>query len=174
MATAPEFWLSGPVEGVPALLQPAAHALMQVRREVHEMMQDFPEQLLWEKPAGMASPGFHLEHIPGVVDRLMTYAKGEMLIESQMKYLQQEGVPSEEKNLRNLLMRIDEKIEEFLSCLKQTDTAMLTEERFVGRKKIPTSLGGLIFHAAEHSMRHTGQLLITTKVLQVNAGTASI
>ena len=79
----PEVWLRGPLDGVPALLQPVAHALLQAREEINELMIGFPEELLWEKLAGMASPGFHLQHLAGVLDRLFTYARNEQLLEQQ-------------------------------------------------------------------------------------------
>ncbi|MGN6402750.1 MAG: hypothetical protein ACTHMD_19995 [Flavisolibacter sp.] len=92
MATGlPEVWLRGPIEQVPPLLQPVAHTLTQAAEEVKKIMEDFPDKLLWKRPAEVAAPGFHLQHITGVIDRLSTYAKGELLSESQMMYLQGEG-----------------------------------------------------------------------------------
>jgi hypothetical protein len=73
----PEVWLRGPVENIPSLLQPVAHALLQAREEVSELLENFPNELLWEKPAGVASTGFHLQHLSGVLDRLFTYARGQ-------------------------------------------------------------------------------------------------
>jgi hypothetical protein len=65
----PEVWLRGPLSNMPSLVQPVAHALLQAREELNELMNKFPETLLWEKVAGMASPGFHLQHLSGVLDR---------------------------------------------------------------------------------------------------------
>ena len=67
-----EYWLRGPVAGIPALLQPVAHALLQSRAEVNALMEGFPEARLWDRPGGVASPGFHLQHLAGVLDRLLT------------------------------------------------------------------------------------------------------
>ena len=83
----PEHWLRGPVDGIPAVLQPVAHALLQSRDEVEALMDDFPEEYLWTRPGGVASVGFHLQHLRGVVDRLFTYAQGEGLSTTQMKEL---------------------------------------------------------------------------------------
>ena len=91
---APEVWLRGPVDGVPPLLQPVAHALLQAREEVGKIMEGFPEALLWEKPAGVASVGFHLQHLSGVLDRLFTYAQGTSLTTEQLNALQAEEQPS--------------------------------------------------------------------------------
>lgn len=87
----PEVWLQGPIADVFPLLQPVAHALLQAQEEINELMYDFPENKLWEKPAGAASPAFHLQHIVGVLDRLFTYAKGKQLTDEQLKYLSEEG-----------------------------------------------------------------------------------
>src|SRR4051794_7799595 len=87
----PEVWLRGPLPGVPALLQPVAHALLQAREEVEAVMRDFPEHQLWTRPAGVASVGFHLQHLAGVLDRLFTYAQGHSLNEIQLAALAAEG-----------------------------------------------------------------------------------
>ena len=75
MESKSEVWQRGPLENIPIILQPVAHALLQAREELDFIMKDFPENLLWERPAGVASPAFHLQHLRGVLDRLFTYAK---------------------------------------------------------------------------------------------------
>ena len=161
----PEVWLRGPVEGVPALLQPLAHALMQSVEEVQKMLQDFPAARLWERPAGVASVGFHLQHIPGVLDRLSTYAHGKALSAEQMSYLQSEGKETA-VTTGELVVQFEKSVQRFIEQLKHTDPNALTEYRAVGRKALPSTVMGLLFHAAEHTMRHTGQLLVTVKVVQ--------
>src|SRR5438067_404087 len=99
----PEVWLRGPLPDVPALLQPVAHALLQACEEVAAAMEDFSEERLWERPAGVASVGFHLQHLAGVVDRLFTYARGESLNEDQMRALAAEGKPDEKLHVRGLI-----------------------------------------------------------------------
>ena len=86
-----EVWLRGPVAGVPPMLQPVAHALLQAREEVTAALADFPDALLWERPAGAASVGFHLQHLAGVLERLFSYARGEALSEVQLTALGEEG-----------------------------------------------------------------------------------
>ena len=68
----PEVWLRGSLPYINPYLQPIAHALLQAREEVTELMKDFPEDLLWERPGGVASPAFHLQHLGSVLDRLFT------------------------------------------------------------------------------------------------------
>lgn len=161
-----EAWMRGPVDSVPALLQPVAHALLQVQEEIPRYLMNFPEEKLWDKPAGLASVGFHLQHIRGVIDRLFTYARGEMLNEDQLRYLSQEGIENPDITLESLVSDLKTQIQEAITRLKGTDSARLTEARGIGRKQIPTTLLGLLFHAAEHSQRHTGQLLVTAGMLK--------
>jgi len=160
----PEYWLLGPVPGVPELLQPVAHALLQARKEVLECVSDFPEELLWEQPAGLASVGFHLQHLAGVIDRLFTYANKEQLSAEQLTYLSLEGKP--DTSIASLASHFDRQVNTALEQLTTIDVSSLTETRGVGRKQIPSTVLGLLFHAAEHTMRHTGQLLVTIRILK--------
>lgn len=163
----PEVWLRGPLEGIPPLLQPVAHALLQVREEVNELMTDFPEILLWVKPVGMASPGFHLQHLAGVLDRLFTYAKGEALTEHQLNKLHSEGkMPEIGYSVTTLLEIFNRQVDEAIKQLSQTDELILTEKRVVGRNQLPSTVIGLYVHAAEHTMRHFGQLLVTARMIE--------
>jgi uncharacterized damage-inducible protein DinB len=164
MSSKPEVWLRGPLQGIPALLQPVAHALLQAREEVNELMTDFPDKLLWEKPAELASPGFHLQHMAGVLDRLYTYAKDEQLNQQQLDYLMAEGKNADVK-LGNLLEYFNRQVDIAIKQLSGTDEASLTEVRGVGRANVPSTVIGLLVHSAEHTMRHVGQLLVTVKVL---------
>jgi len=161
-----EFWLSGPIQGVPDLLQPAAHALLQSERELKKYTQDFPKELLWAKAAGRASVGFHMNHITGVLDRMLTYAKGESLSEEQFQFLKAEGSFNLNTEVAALQEQFSVKVAEALAYFKTLPESSLTDKRTVGRKKLPSTVIGLLFHAAEHSQRHIGQLLVTVSVLQ--------
>ncbi|MEH6681586.1 MAG: DinB family protein [Sediminicola sp.] len=165
-ATLPEFWLRGPVDGIPALLQPAAHALLQSSEEVTRYLVGFPEEQLWARPAGRASVGFHLHHLTGVLDRMLTYSKGEPLSEKQLLYLQNEGNENERSNSSELAAAFQTKVTEALEYFKKVSDATLTAPRTVGRKKLPSTVIGLLFHASEHSQRHIGQLLVTVSILK--------
>ncbi|HRI20032.1 MAG TPA: DinB family protein [Panacibacter sp.] len=164
--TQPEYWMRGQVENIAALLQPVAHALLQAREEINEMMQDFPEYFIWQKPAGLASPAFHLQHLSGVLDRLFTYAKAEQLTQAQLNFLSAEGKEDATITVVILLAQFNEQVDKALAQLSQTDEKTLTGFRGVGRRQLPSTVIGLLFHAAEHTMRHTGQLLVTVKILK--------
>ena len=170
----PEAWQRGPVAGVPALLQPVAHALLQAREEVNELMKGFPTALLWEKPAGLASPGFHLQHLSGVIDRLFTYARNEQLTPVQLEQLAAEGKDRESPySTEELVERFNVQVDKAMEQLMNTGEHDLVEYRAVGRAGLPSTVFGLLFHSAEHSMRHVGQLLVTVAVIRNNYQDAS-
>ena len=160
-----EFWLAGPVAGIIPVLQPVAHAILQVQQELQEVLQDFPDTLLWQRPGGVASVAFHLQHLSGVLDRLFTYARGEQLSTGQLNALQKEGKQDKKVNLPGLLQQFNGQMDSAIEQLKNTLEETVFEIRYVGRKQIPSNVLGLLFHAAEHIQRHTGQLLVTAKVL---------
>ncbi|MDR7128272.1 putative damage-inducible protein DinB [Algoriphagus sp. 4150] len=165
MKTQPEVWLRGPVTGFSSALQPVVHAILQAQEEIHQLTKDFPSELLWKRPAGMASPGFHLQHITGVLDRMVTYAKAETLAQQQFDYLKNEGLANKDLTKEILVGNLDDQITEFLDFLSVLDVNTLPDFRGVGRAQLPSTVGGLLFHAAEHTQRHVGQLLVTVRVL---------
>ena len=147
------------------MLQPVAHMLLQLRDEVPEVVGavDWP---LWnERPGGAASLAFHVRHIGGVLDRLFAYARGETLTDAQFAALKQEGAPLETDARAELLDTLVSHIESRLDELRTIEPATLTDVRLIGRAKLPSTVLGCIVHAAEHGMRHLGQLIVTAKVL---------
>ena len=110
-----------------------------------------------------------MQHLAGVLDRLFTYARGESLSETQLAFLKSEGnSPYDGCGYNDLLHALKDNIELALTQLRQTDESALTEIRYVGRAMIPSTQLGLLFHAAEHTQRHVGQLLVTAKILLVS------
>lgn len=166
-----EVWLRGPLPDVPPLLQPVAHALLQAREEVNALMQGFPDTLLWERlvsqnNGSVASVGFHLQHLTGVLDRTFTYARGEALMPDQLTALALEGNPAQPTpSVQELLQRFSEQVDGALAQLHSTQEQTLTETRSVGRAQLPSTVIGLLVHAAEHTMRHVGQLSVTVRVI---------
>ncbi|WP_209330401.1 DinB family protein [Lunatimonas salinarum] len=162
-----EVWQCGPIEGVPPLLQPVAHALLQTVEDANKYLQDVDDHLLWERPGGLASVGFHLQHMAGVVDRLFTYAYGQTLREEQLTYLKLEGTPRAGlETVADHIRHLEQQIDEAIAMLRHTDESLLTDARYLGRKRIPTTQIGLLVHAAEHLQRHVGQLLVTVRWVQ--------
>jgi len=167
----PEVWLRGPLPGVPPLLQPVAHALLQAREEVAEIMRDFPAARLAARPLGLASVGFHLRHLTGVLDRTFTYARGAALTETQLAYLAAEGQPPTHPDaVAELVQAFVSQVDVALAQLAATPASSLPEWRGVGRAQLPSTVIGLLVHAAEHTTRHVGQLLVTSRLVKQPAG----
>ncbi|HET8655895.1 MAG TPA: DinB family protein [Longimicrobiaceae bacterium] len=164
----PDAWLRGPIEGVESpYLMPVAHALVQAVEDVEGAAAGLTTEQLWARPGGAAAVGFHLRHIPGVVERLLTYARGEQLSPEQLAASQREGEPGEPpETAEALLAKLRAGIDRAMEQIKATPTEALLEPREVGRKRIPSNVLGLLFHAAEHAQRHTGQTVATAKVVR--------
>lgn len=161
-----EVWLRGPIAEISLLLQPVAHALQQASEEIELLMVDFEVADLWQKPVGLASVAFHLQHLRGVLDRLFTYARAQPLSSNQLDYLKSEGRKEEGITARQLVYAFKEQVSTSIEALKMVNEADLLQARGVGRANLPSTMLGLYVHAAEHTMRHLGQLLVTVKVVQ--------
>jgi uncharacterized damage-inducible protein DinB len=162
-----EVWLRGPVDGIPPLLQPAAHAILQVGEDVLPLVADLPPHQLWARPAGAAALGFHLLHLPGSLDRLLTYSRGAALTPEQVNALAAERTAHEDRpELTRLLARFASGIDAAIAYLRTVPETSLLTPREVGRKRLPSTTLGLIVHAAEHSSRHAGQIVTLNKVVR--------
>jgi uncharacterized damage-inducible protein DinB len=161
-----EWWQRGPVEGVPPMLQPVAHILLQVRESVGELVDGLNETQWNARPGGVASVAFHVRHIPGVVDRLFTYARGASLNEDQFAALRREREPLTVADIPAALQALDARIESAVAELRQIDPATLGDWRGVGRAQLPSTVIGCLVHGAEHAMRHVGQLSVTARVVR--------
>jgi uncharacterized damage-inducible protein DinB len=161
----PEFWLRGPIEGVDLALMPAAHALLQTVEDVENAVRDLPHDLFWTRPGGAPSIGFHVMHLSGSTDRLLTYARGELLNEEQKAALAAEKDPPRVEP-RALIEALKRTFDAALAQIRATPPSSLRDARAVGRAGLPTNVLGLIFHAAEHSQRHAGQVVTTAKILR--------
>lgn len=162
----PEYWLRGPIDGIAPLLQPVAHSLFQAREDVAIALSRTPPEQLWTTPHGAASIGFHVKHICGSLDRLLSYARGEALTPAQLAYLHTESAPGiPPADAGSLLALVDEAVDRALRQLRGTSVGTLTEARAVGRQRLPSTVVGLLVHAAEHTTRHAGQIITTSKLL---------
>lgn len=161
---ATEWWQRGPVEGVPAMVQPVAHMLLQIRDSVLEIVEPLSEDEWNARPANVAPVAFHVRHIIGVIDRLFTYARGEPLSDAQFMALRAESAPVATAYVPHLLDELDQRIDAALTELKTIDAGTLGDHRSIGRAQLPSTVIGCLVHAAEHGMRHVGQLYVTAKV----------
>src|SRR4051794_30731024 len=163
---ATEIWQRGPVAGVPPLLQPVAHILLQVRESVGEMVAGLTESQWNARPAGVASCAFHVRHMAGVIDRLFTYARGEMLNDEQYAALKGEAEPMRAGEAAAVLAALDARVTAAVEEPRAIDGATLGDYRSVGRAKLPSTIIGCLVHGAEHAMRHVGQLSVTVRVVR--------
>ncbi len=163
--SAPEAWLRGPVAAIPTPLQPVAHALIQAREELEGAVAGLGPETLWARPGGAASIGFHLRHMAGSLERLLTYARGEPLSDDQRAALRVEHEESG-GDVGDLLQALERSVEVALTQLRDTPEATLDDPRTVGRDRLPSSVRGLLHHAGEHTARHAGQVATTLRVLE--------
>ena len=165
-APLPEVWLRGPLPDVPPLLQPVAHSLLQCREEVSAKLSTLGAAQLVARPGGAASVAYHLIHAIGSLDRLLTYARGEQLSDDQIVALRAEsGVEAEPRDGGDLAGRFAAGVERALSQVRATNEGELLARREVGRGRLPSTVIGLLFHAAEHTQRHVGQAVTTSRIL---------
>jgi uncharacterized damage-inducible protein DinB len=165
MNSQPEAWLRGPVPGIPGALLPAAHAFLQTMEDVERVAGDLTLDQLWRKPGGAASVGFHMLHLAGSTDRLLTYARGERLSPEQKAALAAVEAPPL-LSASDLIVQLRSAIDRTLAHFRQVPVESLYEPRTVGRAALPTTVIGLLFHAAEHSQRHAGQIVTTARVVR--------
>jgi hypothetical protein len=160
MSTEP--WLLGPIEGVSPFLAPMLRSFEQVREDLAKHIAALTDAQVWARPFGLAPVGFQLRHIAGSVDRLMTYAMGGALDAAQMTALREEMTPGSSREA--LLAQVDKALSKAEEQIRAIDPTRLGETREVGRKRLPTTLIGLLIHIAEHTQRHTGQAISAAKL----------
>ncbi len=161
-----EWWQRGPVDGVPAALQPVAHILLQVRESVGELTENLTIEQWNARPANVASAAFHVRHMTGVIDRLFTYARGAVLSEEQFATMRLESVAFGASDVGPAMTALSTRVDAAVGELKTVDPATLGDFRGVGRAQLPSTVIGCLVHGAEHAMRHVGQLSVTTRIVR--------
>jgi len=157
----PEPWLRGQIEGVQPLVAPLFFSFAQVREDLRKHTEGLSQEEVWQQAGPNPSLGFQLRHMAGSVDRLATYLSGGDLSKEQLDVLRAEPVPG--AALGDLLAALDQTLSRVEGQLKALDPGALYEPRYVGRKRLPTSVIGLLVHIAEHTQRHLGQAINTAK-----------
>lgn len=168
-----ESWLSGAIENISPLLMPAAHALLQASADIEKTAAVLSVEELWAMPNKVPSVGFHLLHITGSVDRLLTYCRDEKLTDRQFAELAAETQINRALDAEILTRKTIERITQAVVTIESTSDESLFEKRFVGRKRLPTTVFGLVFHIAEHTQRHVGQIVATAKIVGIKTAIRS-
>lgn len=168
MSTQPEPWLRGPILAIHPISAPLVYSLRQAREDLRHWTEGLTTDQIWARPAGLAPIGFHIRHIGGSVERLITYLRGEELTAEQMKELKAEMEPG--ASLDELLRRVEDQFLFAEATVEALDPRTWTDARAVGRRQLPTTVGGLVTHIAEHTQRHVGEAIVTAKVVRAGVG----
>jgi uncharacterized damage-inducible protein DinB len=161
MHSLPEPWLRGPLEGAHVLTTPVLYAFQQAREDLAHYTAGLSHAQLWATPHGFGSVGFHVRHIAGSTERLMAYVQGKQLTSEQLAAAAAEHASGADRDA--LLAELDRVFREAEAVVRQIDPATLGEAREVGRKRLPTTVIGLLTHIAEHTQRHVGQAIGAAK-----------
>lgn len=157
-----EPWLRNTLGEYDAVRRQVLHALELTREEVDRWCAPLPSEELSLEPFGLPSVGFHLRHIARSLDRLLTYAEGHQLSAGQLAELTTESLPG------SALEEFHAGLASAMERIGRFDPATYSAERHVGRQRLPTTVAGLLIHCAEHSQRHLGQAITTTKLVTAN------
>jgi hypothetical protein len=164
---ATEPWLRGRIAGVHPSLMPIAHSMMQVMEDLPRIVEGLTRQQLYATPGGAASIAFHLKHLPGSLDRLYTYARGEKLTDEQFARIKTEKEP-DDRPVDELVTEAINVLEKALQQLKETKPETLHDTRLVGRAGLPSNQLALLYHGAEHCQRHIGAMIATAKIIRAS------
>lgn len=165
MDTLPEPWMRGPLAGIPVLTAPVLYSFEQAREDLQKHTAGLSAEQVWATPFGFGSVGFHIRHIGGSVDRLITYVQGKQLSPEQLAALREEAAPG--ASCSELLAAMDAAFRRAEAVVRALDPSTVGEPREVGRKRLPTTVIGLLTHIAEHTQRHVGQAIGAAKLARV-------
>jgi uncharacterized damage-inducible protein DinB len=157
--------MRGPLPGVDTFIAPLLYSFQMAREDLARYTAGLTTEQIWATPHGFGSLGFHLRHIAGSTDRLMTYVTGGHLSSAQMAALKTEKEPGATRE--ELLSGIDQAFATAETIARALDPARLADTRGVGRKQLPTTVIGLLVHIAEHTQRHVGQAISAAKLASV-------
>lgn len=160
----PDPWLRGTHSELPAVLRAVLHAFDLAKEDVDKWTADLSDADLHASPAGLTPLSFHLRHIPGALDRLLSYAEGHQLSAEQLAALRAEQEPG---GLRDeLFAAFNNGLATAARRVRAFSAADLDQPRTIGKKQLPATVGGILFHLADHTQRHTGQIVTTAKLLK--------
>ncbi len=158
-----EPWLRGTHTEIPAVLRAVVHTLELSREDVEQWCAPLSDEALNARPAEIAPVAFHLRHIVRSLDRLLTYAEGNQLGPEQLALLKTELDPGATRAA--LFSEFRNGIDDAIRRVRAFASADLEQPRGVGRKALPTTVGGLLVHCADHTQRHTGQAVTSAKLV---------
>jgi uncharacterized damage-inducible protein DinB len=158
-----EPWLSGTLTDLPVLQRAVVHSLEMAQEDMQKFCRTLTEEELQARPFGLPSVAFQLRHIARSLDRFCTYAEGRALTPEQFAALSNEMDST--GTIESIFRELQASLEETKTRLDQIIRNPLDAPITIGRKQLPTTLAGLLVHAAEHTQRHVGQAITTAKLL---------
>jgi len=168
-----EPWLRGTHTDVPAVARAVLHALEFSLDDLTKWTEGLTDAEVHTRPLGLPSVAFHLRHIARSVERILAYAEGNQLTAEQLAALKSEqGGPQDQEleSLASLLAEVEVSFSSAAARIRILATANFDAPRSVGRKQLPITLGGALVHVADHTQRHTGQIVTTAKILKALRG----
>jgi uncharacterized damage-inducible protein DinB len=159
-----EPWLRGTYSDVPAVGRAVLHALDLALDDLTKWTEGLSDDEVRSQPLGLNAIAFHLRHIARSTDRILTYAEGGQLSAEQLSALKAEQGGDE--TLAELLAEVETSFSNAAERIRVLATADFETFRGVGRKQLPTSIGGALIHVADHTQRHVGQVVTTAKMLR--------
>ena len=159
----PEPWLRGTLRDVPTVHRGVLHALQLAQEDLGKWCRPLTVEQLKARPGGLPPVAFHLRHIARSMDRLLTYAEEGQLGAAQVSALKSEW--DAEVCGDALFAEIEGAFARSAERVRALAAVDLGVERVVGKKQLPTTLGGLLVHIADHTQRHVGQAITTAKVV---------
>jgi uncharacterized damage-inducible protein DinB len=145
------------------LTAPLLFTFQQAREDLSRWTEGLTTEQVWAEPHRFGSVGFHLRHIAGSTNRLMTYLQGGTLNAEQLATLAAEHQAGG-AGRDHLLALLDQAFRDAENIVRAIDPATLAEPRCVGRKQLPTTVIGLLTHIAEHTQRHVGQTISAARL----------
>ena len=165
--TSIEPWLRGTETDVPAVGRAVLHALLLADEDLQKWCGNLSDAALNARPAGAAPVAFHIRHVARSLDRLLTYAEARDLSEQQMSQLRTEIDPGAAHD--ELFAELAAALADAAARVRALAGTNLEEPRTVGKKRLPTTVGGLLVHVADHTQRHVGQAITTAKMLGMSS-----
>jgi uncharacterized damage-inducible protein DinB len=159
-----EPWLRGTLTDVPVVQRAVLHALELAAEDIEKWCRSLSDEQLNARPEGIAPVAFHLRHIARSLDRLLTYAEGRELTAGQFAALKTEMAPA--ANRHAVFSELAEAFPRSASRIRAVDSSLLDTARKVGKRQLPTTTDGLLIHIAEHTQRHVGQAITTSKIVR--------
>jgi uncharacterized damage-inducible protein DinB len=164
----PEPWLRGTLLELGAMPRAVLHALKLAQEDLEKWCGGLSDQELNARPAGLPPVAFHVRHIARSLDRLLTYAEGHGLSEKQLTELRSEMEPGATRH--SLFAEVAVALGRSAERVRAIAAGNLEQSRTVGKKALPTTVGGLLVHAADHTQRHVGQAVTTAKIITAQRG----